>query len=209
MNERVYRINEFFYSIQGEGALAGSPSVFVRFAGCNLRCTQESVGFDCDTEFTSAQRLTSDELVSQIIDLLVLNRVRGNPNIVFTGGEPTLQLDNDLIHRLADTKRFGKLCLETNGLRPVSQLDLDWVAVSPKTAEHTLKATMGVMELRYVRNATQGIPEPAIEAPHRFISPAWELYAGFERNLAHCIRLVRENPPWRLSVQQHKQWGVR
>lgn len=196
-----YKINEIFFSIQGEGLRAGTANIFVRFSNCNLRCdVTNEAGFSCDTEFLSGRDFSLGELVSEI------ERVgRTCRNIIFTGGEPGLQLDNNLIEMLKGRGYY--LCVETNGTVELPVL-LDWITVSPKTAEHTLRVKKA-HELKYVRHAGQGIPKPALEADAYLISPAFGSDGLDVENLKWCINLVKENPTWRLSVQQHKIWRVR
>jgi 7-carboxy-7-deazaguanine synthase len=90
---------------------------------------------------------------------------------------------------------------------------IDWITCSPKSAEHTLRLTHA-SEIKYVRNVGQGIPRPTIEADHQLISPAFRTMPDGKHEsepgaLAWCLKLVKENPSWRLSVQQHKLWRVR
>ena len=199
--ERVYSVNEIFYSLQGEGHRAGTANVFVRFAGCNLTCRRETEGFDCDTEFTSGVSLTAAEILSRAREFM------GNwGNVIFTGGEPLLQYDLEL----HETFHGWIRCAETNGTVALPDgVDFEYLACCPKTAEHTLRITQ-CEELRYVRNKGQGLPKPSIRAANFFLSPAFEADGGIESGaLADCIKLVRANRKWRLSVQQHKAWGVR
>ena len=196
-----YRVNEVFYSLQGEGARAGSANVFVRFSGCNLSCRREVEGFDCDTEFTSGRTLDLDAL-----QLELKPTAAPGVGLILTGGEPTLQIDAELI-QMVRALGFDPICVETNGLKDIT-LDVDWVSCSPKTAEHTL-ALRHADELRYVRRHGMGLPRPTIEARWRYISPAWGTDGIDAGDLAWCVRLVKENPEWRLSIQQHKTWGVR
>ncbi len=202
---KQYMVNEIFYSLQGEGARAGSANVFVRFAGCNLECRMEAGekspgGFDCDTEFASGRKLTADEIVAEI-----LGRMPAMTAVILTGGEPLLQADAELIMALRKAQTF--VAIETNGTFPIPST-VDWVSCSPKVAEHALKIDKA-HEVRYVRHEGQGIPKPRIEAFSKFLSPAWAPGEMFGRNLAWCIKLVKENPTWKLSTQQHKLWGVR
>lgn len=197
---KKYRINEIFYSLQGEGARAGSADIFIRFSNCNLRCVKEKEGFDCDTEFISGRDYLLDELCEQ------LKHFEYCRNIILTGGEPGLQLDDDLINRL---KRDGYyLAIETNGTIALPE-GLDWISVSPKSAEHTLKVTKA-NEVRYVRSYGQSIPKTVIQADYYYISPAFDVSGGLDRQtLDYCVGMVLQNPTWRLSVQQHKFWRLR
>jgi len=206
MNEKTYQINEVFYSLQGEGARAGTANLFVRFSGCNLTCRRESEGFDCDTEFTSGVKMTAAGLLAECRTHLP-DSVK-SVGVIFTGGEPTLQLDDALCAAFHEAG-FRPLCIETNGTNEVPR-GIDWISVSPKTAEHTLRVGRTVHELRYVRRAGMGIPRPTLQAGQLFISPAFTADGGIDADdLAWCIEMVKEQPHWRLSVQQHKGWRVR
>jgi organic radical activating enzyme len=205
-----YQINEVFFSLQGEGVRAGTPNVFVRFSGCNLTCTRDGeAGFDCDTEFVSGRKFS-------VADLLQWIRDEGGEcrNVILTGGEPMLQVDEPLILALHAAGFY--IAAETNGTQEVP-LGIDWLCVSPKSAEHTLRVK-AASELKYVRHYGMGIPRPSIPSAHYLISPAFRtreiegertIFEIEPRSLEWCIKLVKENPPWRLSVQQHKAWGVR
>lgn len=200
---RRYKVNELFYSIQGEGVRTGTANVFVRFSGCNLSCSRETHGFDCDTEFASGRQMTAAEIVKAVANLLPPG-VIGFPGVVFTGGEPALQLDLDLATALRE-RGFAPLCIETNGSRCVDELDLDWITVSPKVAEHAIKQ-LTADEVKYVRSAGQQLPVSRIKAKHCLISPAFDGEHLAPGALEHCIELVKGNPLWRLSVQRHKAW---
>jgi 7-carboxy-7-deazaguanine synthase len=197
---KAYRINEIFYSIQGEGARAGSPNLFVRFQGCNLRCRRESHGFDCDTEFVSGRKWTAAEIVDHLKEL-----APNCPCVVLTGGEPARQLDPELVEYLHACKY--RLAVETNGTIRLPD-GIDWVTVSPKVAEHAIRQRVA-HEVKYVRGYGQGIPRTVVKADHYLISPAFEGNALDAKTLRWCIDLVKENPKWRLSVQQHKGWSIR
>lgn len=202
---KFYMVNEIFYSLQGEGARAGTPNVFVRFAGCNLECAlalgpKSPGGFNCDTEFASGRKLTAGEILASIKALMPAPRA-----VILTGGEPLLQVDAELIGILRAEDIF--VAVETNGSLPEPAL-VNWLSVSPKVAEHALQIEHAD-ELRYVRHHGQGIPKPRIMAARKYLSPAWAPGEGFARNLEWCMTLVKENPEWALSIQQHKVWGVR
>lgn len=207
MNDKGYTVNEIFYSIQGEGARAGTANIFVRFSGCNLQCSLEGeAGFDCDTEFTSGRRLFGSDIVGEALKLLPREPM-GQIGVIFTGGEPTLQLDSPLIVLFREAG-FYPVCLETNGLRPAPE-GLNWISCSPKTAEHTLQVGH-VNELRYVRRAGMGIPKPSLSANEFFLSPAVDASGQIHpADLSWCVKLCLEHPDWRLSTQQHKAWRIR
>lgn len=200
------KVTEVFYSVQGEGARAGEPSVFVRLAGCNLAC-----GF-CDTEFESGKEMTCDELATAMCRAVE----RATPGsdkppfwfrdmwVVWTGGEPTGQLTDD--HTFWFHERGWRQSIETNGTSRVPA-HLDWVVVSPKVADHVWQKNFpaGVDELRCVRHAGQpGVPVPKVPVKVKCLSPLFDGNRPNLENLRHCLKLCLENPEWRLSVQLHK-----
>lgn len=199
-NALQYKVNEVFYSLQGEGARAGEPSLFLRFSDCNLRCTQESAGFDCDTEFVSGRVMELEEIISTL-----KSHSTSSEWVVLTGGEPSLQINDALIDSLHSQN--WKIAIETNGLRKISD-KIDWVSVSPKTAEHTIKQKKA-SEVKYVRAFGMGIPQTQVKAEHYFISPRFDANTLSRQDLDWCIELCKNNPPWKLSLQQHKLWNIR
>jgi organic radical activating enzyme len=197
---KTYKINEIFYSLQGEGVRAGTPNLFLRFSSCNLKCNKNENGFDCDTEFESGSRLTLNEIIVQLKETNPLCKW-----IILTGGEPALQIDDELLDRLHH--EGYQIAIESNGTKELSS-KIDWICISPKTAEHTLEQ-LKAHEVKYVRSHGMAIPQTRLEAEHYLISPAFEADGLPPKNLQWCIDLCRKNPPWRLSLQQHKLWGVR
>ncbi|MCB0346590.1 MAG: radical SAM protein [Bdellovibrionales bacterium] len=195
-----YVINEWFFSLQGEGVRAGTPNLFLRFSGCNQTCSLESHGFDCDTEFVSGRKLTADEIIAELKQCA--------PEcewVILTGGEPALQLDEYLILKL---KEAGyRLAIETNGSVELPE-GLDWITVSPKVAEHAIRQRTAD-EVKYVRGYGQAIPKTVVQAEHKLISPAASGDSIDPKTLQWCIGLVQNNPEWRLSCQQHKFWSIR
>jgi organic radical activating enzyme len=195
-----YSINEMFYSLQGEGMRAGTANVFVRFAGCNLTCKLETHGFDCDTEFSGGRSYSASELETE------MKRIGGKcRNAILTGGEPLLQVDPELILVLRNAGWY--LAVETNGTQEVPS-GIHWVTCSPKVAEHAVRVVQAD-EVKYVRHAGQALPKPRCEAQHYLLSPAFTPDGVDRDSLLWCIKLVKENPIWRLSVQQHKAWSIR
>ena len=193
----MYKVNEIFYSLQGEGARAGSANVFVRFAGCDLACSF------CDTEFESYTEMTAQQIADKAVLLMPSPRA-----VILTGGEPSLQYDRELHDRLKELGLY--IAMETNGgTKPKAALD--WVSCSPKVAEHVVAANFpnGVQELRYVIRPGQPIPRPKAEAEHLYLSPRADGDSLSRESLEWCMGLVRQDPRWKLSVQQHKLWRVR
>lgn len=208
---KTYSVKEIFYSLQGEGMRAGCPSVFLRFAGCNLNCNKAEHGFDCDTDFLKGDKMTSE----QIIDAMKL--AGGECSwVVITGGEPSLQLDMPLVQ---DIKEEGyQIAVETNGTKMLPGNGfLDWICVSPKTPDETIKQR-NAHEVKFVIKHGDPIPQTGVDALHYILSPAYEVIdkvdpanAGYvpDANLKWALELCLANPKWRLSEQQHKRWAVR
>jgi len=188
-------VSEIVYSLQGEGARAGEPSIFIRLAGCDLVCSF------CDTEFESGEELTVQQILSHIEKFPC-------HWIVWTGGEPSLQLTEEIVSFF---KAAGySQAIETNGGHRVPS-NLDWVTVSPKVAEHILQKNFNgnITELKYVRHAGHlSVPKPKVEAKYYFLSPMFDGLRVNEVNLKHCIDLCLKHPQWRLTIQQHKFWKV-
>ncbi len=176
------KVNEIFYSLQGEGHFSGCPAIFVRFSGCNRACPF------CDTDFASYSEMTEDEIVAAVAAYPA-------EIVVITGGEPALQLTDSLVDALhAAGKRVH---VETNGSLPLPEA-LDWVTCSPKTPPYGIKH---IDELKLL--FTPGVDPEAIAAT----MPAARVYslqplAG--QDPAPTIDYLLAHPAWRLSLQTHK-----
>ena len=193
----MYRVNDIFYSIQGEGYNTGRAAVFVRFAGCNLRC-----GF-CDTEYDSFREMAGEDIVAEMTQYPARFAV-------LTGGEPTLQADEafvDLLHQ-----HGFEVAMESNGTRP-APTNLDWLTVSPKTREGWLVKGKGRIpdEMKVIFDENTA-PETYLPSPFT-LNPSPHLYlqpcdmGDAERNaliIQRCIDYIKEHPQWRLSLQTHK-----
>ncbi len=239
----AYRVNEIFYSLQGEGMRAGTANVFVRFSGCNMRCDikpgpRSPGGWACDTEFASGTDMTLEKIHLAAAEAMGVDNFFATANEdvlkwqVLTGGEPGLQVDReycDYMHL-----KGWLLAIETNGSvrlpanRSATQIMdrnesegndwreyvdtgdflLDWITVSPKVPEHAVRQLVA-HEVKYVRGYGQALPQPRCEAQHQLISPAFDGPEVNPATLAWCVVLVKRDPQWRLSVQQHKSWAVR
>ena len=201
---KLYFINEIFYSIQGEGYNAGKAAVFVRFAGCNLDCQmapgmRSPGGFICDTDFSKKEELTAAQIQQRMLE--VGGRCR---RVIFTGGEPCLQLDQELTGSLLG----WVVWIESNGTLPIPP-HVDYVACSPKTSLWPAK----VDELRLVITADPlSWPDWTLYdgvAERYYLSPAYVDGRIDPGALEACVNLVKKDPRWRLSIQQHKIWKVR
>lgn len=198
----VYRVNEIFYSLQGEGALVGTPMVFLRFSECNLRCTVSNVGFDCDTEFVSGRMMEVNEILEEIRKV-----APAKPHwVLLTGGEPGLQVDNLLIDALH--QEGFQVAIETNGTIQLPS-GIDWVCVSPKTAEHTIRQRKA-NEVKYVCPYSKEPPDSVVESEYKFISVPFQADGTVRKeDLEWCLSFVARNPSWRLTIQIHKILRIR
>lgn len=195
----MYRINEIFYSLQGEGFNAGTPAVFVRFSGCNLRCAF------CDTQHQQGVDMTLQEIIAEF------NNYPNAPLVVLTGGEPSLFIDEDFVKALKTT---GKLiAIETNGTRPLPS-NLDWVTLSPKTGfdggevEPCVLKTCDELKVVYLGQDLKQYQD--IKATHRFLQPCFSADKKQRRAyMESCVEAVKNNPGWRLSLQIHRVLGIR
>lgn len=196
------KVSEIFYSLQGEGARVGTPTIFIRLTGCKAKFACASMGIKCDTEFESGKEMTLDE-----IHEWCLKNANQCKEITWTGGEPTDQLTDEIIAYF--NKYDFYQAIETSGLNPVPN-GIDFICVSPKVAEHIIKKNFpnGVNELRYVRHKGQAIPEPSIKAEHYWLSPHSDGFNINSENLKHCIELCLQNGKYKLSLQNHKLWNI-
>lgn len=194
-------VSEIFYSLQGEGLRSGSANIFVRLQGCKAKDACYASGIRCDTEFESGREYDIDELLAVVTKY-------NCKNIIWTGGEPAQQLTDEIVALFKQAGYYQ--AIETSGLFATPN-GIDYIVISPKVAEHVIKKNFAdkiVHELRYVRHIGQAIPSPAIEALNYYLSPHSDGFTINRDNLAHCIQLVKENPSWKLSIQQHKLWNV-
>ena len=195
----MYKVNEIFYSLQGEGFNTGTPSVFVRFSGCNLKC-----GF-CDTRHSSNTTMSLEQLVDEVA------RYKDAALVVLTGGEPALQVDEVLVKALKSAT--GKtIAIETNGTRQLPQ-GIDWVTLSPKSAFPGGDAAPVVLkechELKVVFTGQDLRQYSGINARHRFLQPCYcDDPVRRDKNLKECVNAVLNNPGWRLSLQTHRLLGI-
>ena len=211
---KKYKVNEIFYSIQGEGRFAGEASVFVRFAGCNKSCKF------CDTNHQSFVSLTASKIVQRIF-----TEAHGGPRrfsfirIILTGGEPFLQVDLPLIKELR--RHFDHICVETNGSVPLpaglERCNL-WITMSPKQGVRATKLrSRSIAEIKLLHS----VQKPAMVH-------VWQRWFGVigrrisiqpvavcqdpvtnSKNMQSAIALVLAEPQARLSVQLHKMIEVR
>ena len=207
----MYAVKEIFYTLQGEGANAGRAAVFCRFAGCNLWSGREAdrgradCQF-CDTDFVGTDGVgggrfeTADALANACREAV---GGAAAELVVLTGGEPMLQVDEELIAALHGAS--FTIAIETNGTLAVPA-SIDWLCVSPKAGTE-MKQVAG-HELKVV------FPQPgldmeglgALDFAHRFLQPMDG--PDVNRNTQAAVAYCKANPAWRLSLQTHKLLGI-
>lgn len=190
------KINEIFYSVQGEGLHAGRPAHFIRFSGCNLHCPF------CDTKHEEGVMMTDEEILEKINF--------GSNMVILTGGEPTLFIDEQFIRKLNNLGKY--VCIETNGTHELPKGKF-FVTLSPKF-EFVSKAELKIKrasELKVVWNGENNMYKYSdIVAKHRFIQPCDT--QDKEKNaqiMQEVVEYVKEHPEWRVSVQTQKILNVR
>jgi 7-carboxy-7-deazaguanine synthase len=230
----TYTVKEIFYTLQGEGAQSGRAAVFCRFSGCNLWSGREedrsrAVCKFCDTDFVgtgpdggkfkNAQELAdaidrcwagegrdASEGVSSLAPAGASNGSIAMPKkyVVCTGGEPLLQVDEDLISELH--QRGFEVAVETNGTRPAPP-SLDWVCVSPKAGAPLVQTTGSELKLVYPQDNAPPENFEQLHFRHFFLQPMDGPHTAqnTERAIEYCLK----HPRWRLSIQTHKLVGLR
>ncbi len=197
------KINEIFYSLQGEGHHTGYPSVFIRFSGCNLQCPF------CDTRHNDGVAMTDTDIVHAV------NLYKADW-VILTGGEPSLWIDADFI-RLLHQATGKKIAIETNGTNPLPE-GIDWVTVSPKTG---IAEMIGNPEIKVQRADEIKVVDVGQELDGYFDLPCrgektlmylQPCYVSDpktrESNTLRTVRRVLQDPRWTLSLQIHRYLGI-
>ena len=217
----MYTVKELFPTLQGEGAHAGRAAVFCRFAGCNLWSGREedratAVCQFCDTDFVGSDGLgggkfeTSKDLADAIE--ATWRSTSAGPQqryVVFTGGEPLLQLDEELISALHQ-KGF-EVAIETNGTIKVPK-GVDWVCVSPKAGSDLIVLQANELKLVVPQTGHDSLEKlmarfEKMDYRNRFLQPMDG--PNLKSNTELAVGLCQKRPLWRLSVQSHKLIGIR
>jgi 7-carboxy-7-deazaguanine synthase len=191
------KVNEIFHSVQGEGANAGMPAIFIRLAGCNLKCDF------CDTEWETYKEMSVEEIQKEISQYPC-------KTIIWTGGEPLLQLTKEILYEFEDYDNI----LETNGTIKIPT-KFSYITVSPKVNVEILEKNLYgyyIEELRYTYPGE--IPEfEKVEnlAMFYYISPILGLYGGKmdKENIEGAIEYIKTHSDWKLSIQIHKLAGFK
>ena len=205
----TYSVKEIFYTLQGEGNHAGRPAVFCRFSGCNLWTGREedrasAVCQFCDTDFVGTDgvgggkfKLAQD--LAEAINALWPTSYTASKYVVFTGGEPLLQLDADLI---AAMHAVGfEIAIETNGTLPVPE-GVDWVCVSPKMGSELVVRKGNEIKVVIPQIGQDMTTYANLDFEHYFV----QAMDGPLRddNLRCAIDFCKQHPQWKLSLQTHK-----
>ncbi len=187
----MLNVNEIFYSLQGEGGRSGEPSIFIRLTKCNLACSF------CDTDFAEGE----DMDLHKILDTI---KIFPGKWIIWTGGEPTIQLKNE--HLKFFREAGYKQAIETNGTRSVPNL-IDYISCSPKQNYEKVKNLIPeVDEIRLPLKSGDTLPDISIlpKAKKYFVSPIFNGNKLDYENINYCVELIKNNPDWTLSLQIHK-----
>ncbi len=228
-----YRVKEIFHSLQGEGMHAGRAAVFCRFSGCNLWTGREQDRQDatcrfCDTDFTGTDGPgggvfeKAEELAGAICaafpyglaPLKSLDSLDGDgwrPYVVFTGGEPALQLTTELLDALH--ARGCQCGVETNGTLPLPA-GLDWVTVSPKAGTRLAVTRGDELKLVWPQDGVDPAEYAGLDFRHFILQPRDDAgrgagTGGNPTHVAACVQYCLAHPRWRLGLQTHKFLGIR
>lgn len=183
----AYRVNEIFYSLQGEGFYTGTAAVFLRFSGCNRRCSF------CDTDHSEAHEMSLADIIQTVTSYPARH-------IVVTGGEPSLQLDDKLVDAFHAAGFY--IQVETNGSLPLPEA-VDWVTCSPKTPPLDIER---IDELKLVLDGDidpDAVADALPMATHYFLQPCSCINTG------QVVEYILKHPLWRLSLQTHKLIDIR
>lgn len=194
MNRKIYKINEIFYSLQGEGFYTGTPAIFIRFAGCNLNCSF------CDTTHKEINlKLTKEDICEYIKTLTINCKI-----IVFTGGEPMLQIESDLLDYLYE--EGYRLNIETNGTIKIPEnFRFNFITVSPKDVENLncwRQKTGSELKVVYQGQNLEKYYDGIWNFSHYYLQPCF--INGEPSNLEKVIDYIKDNPFWKLSLQTQK-----
>lgn len=209
-----YAVKELFHTLQGEGANTGRAAVFCRFTGCNLWTGREEDRADADCSFCDTDFIGTDgpgggrfkdaaTLSRRIREVWDAHASGGDPMVVFTGGEPTLQLDEALVAACGAEGLY--VAVETNGTRPVPE-GVDWICVSPKPGPPLVQREGHELKLVYPQAAVAPEDVVGLAFGHRYLQPmdGPEVEAHTAAAAAYCMG----DPRWRLSLQTHKLIGL-
>lgn len=214
----MYAVKEIYYTLQGEGAQTGRAAVFCRFAGCNLWTGREedreqAICQFCDTDFIGTDGPGGGKFSAPAELAEAIERAWPAPSsavdraerlVVFTGGEPSLQLDSPLIEELH--RRQFSIAIETNGTNPLPP-GIDWITVSPKAGAALVVTSGDELKLVYPQDAALPESFAALDFRQFFLQPmdGPNQQENTQRTADYCLA----HPQWRVSLQTHKLIGLR
>ena len=205
--DNKYKIKEIHYTLQGEGYHSGRPAVFCRFSGCNLwngleKDRPKAICQFCDTDFWGTDghqggKYSGEELCRLIDSMWPKESL--HKFVVFTGGEPLLQLDTDLCRLMHDAG--FEIAVETNGTieRPAG---IDWVCMSPKANTDLVITSGDELKLVYPQKGINPSDFVDMEFANHYLQPMDNV--AQQMNIAACVAYCKEHPKWKLSIQTHK-----
>ena len=209
----TYAVKEIFYTLQGEGMRAGRPAVFCRFAGCNLWSGREedraeAVCKFCDTQFVGTDgegggKFDGAAALARAIAAQWPGNGGGKRYVVFTGGEPLLQLDEALIDAVHGLQ--FEIAIETNGTI-AAPAGVDWVCVSPKAGAPLVQTRGNELKLVYPQAGAEPERFQSLAFENFLLQPMWGERTA--ENMRQAARYCMAHPCWRLSVQTHKWIGI-
>lgn len=209
---KKYIVNEVFYTLQGEGFHSGRAAIFCRFSRCNLWTGREedrakAICQFCDTDFLSGISYSLSALVELMDGLWVGSDI--DKFVVFTGGEPALQLDQPLVEAMWSAGYY--VAVESNGTLPLPTVD--WLCISPKGGS-VLPTNIVADEIKLVYPQQKLMPDQLLDR-HELSFKEDCLWLSpmdgpdIEENTQSAIEYVMANPMWRLNIQTHKTVGIR
>lgn len=188
---KFYKVNDIFYTLQGEGFFTGVPAVFIRFAECNLRCDF------CDTDFRESLEMTLDDIAMTLAQYPA-------KHIVLTGGEPSLQTDKELLDMLHAEGCYVQI--ETNGTNLLPD-GIDWITMSPKSFSPKLKECD---ELKVIYEGQPLEKYFDIKAKNYFLQPCSCGDVKNDGEITHAtVNMCLKDTRWRLSLQTQNYIGIK
>lgn len=184
------KINEIFYSLQGEGFYTGTPAIFIRFSGCNLKCSF------CDTDHHKGIDMNTDQILEEI-------KKYPSKFVVLTGGEPGMQVTYGFVQELRNAGYY--VAVETNGTLPIP-INVNWVTCSPKYRKVVLSR---IHELKVVYEGQDMSQYKHLKANEYYLQPCdYKDPEKNKKNIEETIKFIKENPKWKLSLQTQKILNV-
>ena len=207
----LFSVKEIFLTIQGEGFNAGKTAVFCRFSGCNLwngklASKKKSVCNFCDTDFVGTNGVNGGKYnLESLVNMICSLWPNDNDNkfLVFTGGEPLLQINFSLLKELKKNNFF--IAIETNGTISPPK-GIDWICVSPKANSKIVLNKGNEIKIVYPQKGMNLQHYEKFNFDHFYLQPLYD--KNFIKNTQNTINYILKNPKWKLSIQSHKYLGI-